>query len=307
MKKIDNTMLLMLLAGGCGNVMIGTTACTRKLTKIVAGSAGATLTDVKIGGVSVKTERNYPNALLAGDSLVAGAGECFDYVKLSAGTAEGFLAKEDPLLSGLSVAVVDGHSGGANTVTFGYTNTGGAGTRLVEFEYYNGAGQMVKSGCKEVYLAFGATLSCAIADAYPEVEVEDAAFTVVAMVNDGLAHGSSSTIESSEFTISPIAVTLTSVAVTDATSGAALAITLTHTTEGAGVVELQHKIVGTDLTVLAAGTVEVELTEGTGETASISGLVCPAVELLDEGVVFSVSLDGETWVDSAAFSITPAE
>jgi hypothetical protein len=89
--------LLGILAGEGGDYYIGNQAAVtdKKFTHIIFGPDGGTLIDVKIGGISVKTARNYPTAIPGGYIMCAGAGYAFDYISLSAGNAEGLIDDQE--------------------------------------------------------------------------------------------------------------------------------------------------------------------------------------------------------------------
>ncbi|MCX5896470.1 MAG: hypothetical protein NTZ51_11675, partial [Proteobacteria bacterium] len=84
------------MSGAFGDFYIGHAAAvtTKKFSHIVVGESGATLTDVKIRGVSVKAARAYPNVMPAGYPMCAGGNDYFDSIELSAGDAQGFFFEE---------------------------------------------------------------------------------------------------------------------------------------------------------------------------------------------------------------------
>ena len=91
----SNPALLSRVAGAGGDHYIGTSAISDKRFEIIRiGASGATLTDVRIGGVSVKASRNYPDSMPA-DYLICAEGDVpIDYIELSAGWAEGWIMPE---------------------------------------------------------------------------------------------------------------------------------------------------------------------------------------------------------------------
>lgn len=91
----NHSELIGRLAGEGGDYYIGTQAVSnKKLTHIIVGSDGATLVGVQIGGVDVKTTRNYPASMPGGYIMCAGGTEYFNHIEFSAGNAEGLILSE---------------------------------------------------------------------------------------------------------------------------------------------------------------------------------------------------------------------
>jgi hypothetical protein len=152
MQQLNHSKLLGVLAGEGGDYFIDTTLVTTKKFSRIKITEAATITDIKIRGVSVKTDRNY-GALPVGFELFAGGDDYFDYVALSAGSAIGVLMAEDASVGALAVTV-DGSLNelGYYEITVGFSNTGNAGSRKVLWQLRNDADEVVQSG--EVVLFF---------------------------------------------------------------------------------------------------------------------------------------------------------
>ena len=118
----DYSKIMGALACEGGDYYIGTTAVANKrFTHIVIGPDGATVSEVKIRGVSVKSARNY-GALPAGYVMCAGSGEYFDYIYLTSGNAQGLVKTENAYVLPSAVTVANGTAGAALTAAIAYTN-----------------------------------------------------------------------------------------------------------------------------------------------------------------------------------------
>jgi hypothetical protein len=76
--------------GGDYAISAGTTPTTGLLFTHIYITSDATITDVKVGGSSVKAARHYTGTLPAGYLLCAGADATFNYILFATGSAEGF-------------------------------------------------------------------------------------------------------------------------------------------------------------------------------------------------------------------------
>lgn len=159
MKNTNHSELLRVLAGEGGDYFIGTTAVTTKKFSKIKVTAAATLTDVKVRGVSVKTARNYPNSVPVGYEMIAGGDDYFDYIELSAGSAEGYVYPEEPVIGGLAVVVDGGVAGAAMTIEVAFNNTGNAASRKLYWRVRNDADEIVQSGENTAYFLSGSTLT----------------------------------------------------------------------------------------------------------------------------------------------------
>lgn len=80
--------------GGDYCILANSTPTSGLLFTHIVITAAATITDIKIGGVSKKTARNYGGTLPAGYLICAGGlneSDQIDYIKLGSGSAEGII------------------------------------------------------------------------------------------------------------------------------------------------------------------------------------------------------------------------
>ena len=93
-RGINPLLARMVGFGGDYAITAGTTPTTGLLFSHILITSDATVTDIKIGGTSVKSERHYTGTLNAGYLICAGGlneRDQIDYVLLATGAAEGVI------------------------------------------------------------------------------------------------------------------------------------------------------------------------------------------------------------------------
>jgi len=156
MKETNHSQLLRVLAGEGGDIYISPAApCTRKLSSVKIGPEGATFEDAAIRGVDVCGERNY-TSLPAGYIMVAGGDDFFSLIEISAGSAEGFLYREEIPITDPSITVEDGSAAGDLSATVAYSNAGTAYSANVYSRIVSGDGNVISEGNNILYFLYGA-------------------------------------------------------------------------------------------------------------------------------------------------------
>lgn len=151
------------LWGFGGDAYIGAESFSgKKFTHIVVGSSGATFTALTIRGVDVVTAKNISGiSLPSGYILSAGGDDYFDSGTISAGSAQGLILSENPIVTLESVAVDNGVAATGMTPVLTFGNTGGAGSLEVEYSIQDSEGTVVEQGvarlgtAKRVYFLSG--------------------------------------------------------------------------------------------------------------------------------------------------------
>jgi hypothetical protein len=165
MKEVENHKLLGPMAGQAGDYYISTGEVTAfKFSHIIAGPDGATVDDVKIRGISVKTARNY-GALPAGYPMCAGGDDYFDLINLSAGNAQGLLYDEEEQQLVTFDSITTGGNGAPNaslTMALQFDNEGPSGSIAVDYRIKDAEGSVVTEGRQTLYFLKGSNLEQAI-------------------------------------------------------------------------------------------------------------------------------------------------
>ena len=162
MQEINHSNLLRVLVGEAGDHFISTTSITTKKFTRIKITATATLTDVKLRGVSVKTARDYPSSLPVGYEMIAGGNDYFDTITLSAGSAIGYLYYEEPVVGSLALNVSGGAHGASMSPVITFTNTGGSASKLVYWRTRDKADAVVQSGEQVVYFLKGSSVNVSL-------------------------------------------------------------------------------------------------------------------------------------------------
>jgi hypothetical protein len=158
----NHSKLLQVLVGEAGDYFIGTTAITTKKFSRIKITTEATLTELKIRGVSVVTDRNY-GTLPVGHELVAGGDDYFDHVDLATGTAIGYIYSEESAVGSLAVDVEDGVAEAAMAPEVTFNNTGGSGSKLLHWQVRDDTDVVVQEGIQIVYFLKGTAVTVNLA------------------------------------------------------------------------------------------------------------------------------------------------